>query len=164
MHSTKSNYFFVPVIQNKISDMKNSIRTEIVINAPKEKVWEILTKFSDYQRWNPFMIKSEGKAIAGTKLKNTMKNGKGTITFKPVLLEVKPHESLRWLGSLFVKGIFDGMHYFHIEEVAPDQVNFVQGETFSGIFASTFFKKAGEQTRKNFVLMNQALKREAEKV
>lgn len=138
------------------------IKTEIIINATKEKVWEILTDFEGYQNWNPFIIRSEGKAIIGTKLKNTMLNGKGTMTFKPVILTVKPLIYFDWLGSLGFKGIFDGHHYFEIEELQAGQVKFTQGENFSGILSKPILKKIGEQTRENFLKMNQALKQRAE--
>src|SRR3954470_14954289 len=31
--------------------MQKTISAEIIINAPKERVWEILTSFSDYSAW-----------------------------------------------------------------------------------------------------------------
>ncbi len=138
------------------------IKTEIIINATKEKVWEVLTDFEAYQYWNPFIIQSEGKAIVGTKLENTMLNGKGTMTFKPVILTVKPLVYFDWLGSLGFKGIFDGHHYFEIEEVLAGQVKFTQGENFSGILSKLILKKIGQQTRENFEKMNQALKARVE--
>ncbi|RYZ45415.1 MAG: SRPBCC domain-containing protein, partial [Chitinophagaceae bacterium] len=36
--------------------MNKQIKTEIVINASKEKVWAILTNFSQYPQWNPFIV------------------------------------------------------------------------------------------------------------
>ncbi len=142
--------------------MTKEIKTEIVINAPAEKVWQILTQFNLYHTWNPFIIKSEGQAIAGTRLTNTMRNGEGTITFKPVILDVKIGKSFSWMGSLWIKGLFDGNHYFEIEEISATQVNLKHGEKFSGILSGMILKKIGEQTRNNFVLMNQALKATAE--
>ncbi len=142
--------------------MVMKIKTEIIINASKEKVWEILTDFKGYHNWNPFIIRSEGEAIAGKKLKNTMINGKGTMTFKPVILSVKPLAYFDWLGSLGFKGIFDGHHYFEIEEVRTGQVKFIQGENFSGILSKPILKKIGQQTMENFVRINKALKVRAE--
>lgn len=91
------------------------IKTEIIINAGKEKVWEILTDFGNYHSWNPFIIQSQGQAIAGSKLTNTMKNGDGTMTFSPKVLKVEQNRYFDWLGKLWMKGLFDGHHYFEIE-------------------------------------------------
>jgi hypothetical protein len=142
--------------------MKNQIKTEIVINASKEKVFSILTNLQDYEKWNPFIIKSEGKPLEGARIKNTMMNGDKTITFRPRLVKVKKNEAFEWIGHLGFKGLFDGHHYFHIKEVSENQVNLIHGENFSGILSSFTLKKIGEQTRKNFISMNEALKLQAE--
>lgn len=138
------------------------IRTEIIINASKEKVWNILTDFENYKNWNPFIINSFGKAVVGSKLTNTMKLDEKTQTFSPKILKVEEYKYFDWLGHLFFKGIFDGQHYFMIEELENNQVKLVQGENFSGIFSGLIMKSIGEKTIANFVKMNNALKRLAE--
>ncbi len=142
--------------------MQSTIRTEIIINAPKEKVWSILTNLEAFETWNPFLVKSKGTVAPGARLENTMKNGDSTMTFRPKVLTVKPNEYFDWLGSLWVRGLFDGHHYFKIEETGPGQVNLIHGENFSGILSGMILKKIGEETRQNFIRMNQALKALAE--
>ncbi len=142
--------------------MKHTIRTEIVINASKEKVWNILSDLGNYAVWNPFIVQSEGQLQAGTKLKNTLQNGTKTIVFTPKVLSVIPNRYFDWLGSLWIKGLFDGHHYFEIEEISPNQVNLVHGENFSGLLSSLILKQIGSETRNNFVKMNQALKTRVE--
>ena len=73
--------------------MKHKIRTEIIINASKEKVWSILADLNAYAVWNPFIVKSEGILKVGTKLRNTLQNGDKTIVFKPKVVEVEPNRS-----------------------------------------------------------------------
>ncbi len=142
--------------------MQSNIRTEIIINAPKEKVWSILTNLEAFETWNPFLVKSKGAVAPGARLENTMKNGDSTMTFRPKILTVKPNEYFDWLGSLWFRGLFDGHHYFKIEETAPGQVNLIHGENFSGILSGMILKKIGEETRQNFIRMNQAVKSLAE--
>lgn len=43
--------------------------THIDIDAPPDRVWQVLTNFADYPNWNPFIIKVQGEPIAGTKIK-----------------------------------------------------------------------------------------------
>lgn len=142
--------------------MDKRIKTEIIINASKEKLWVLLTNFNGYPNWNPFIRSIEGELKQGGRLKNTLQNGEKTMVFKPIVLEVVPFHSFSWLGSLWVKGLFDGRHYFCIEEIAPNQVKLIHGEDFSGILSTAILKQVGEDTRKNFVDMNQALKQLAE--
>ena len=142
--------------------MSQQIKTEIVISASKEKVWTILTAFEDYPKWNPFIISIEGELSVGSRLENTMMNDGKKFVFKPVVLSVVPNRSFEWLGSLFVKGIFDGHHYFEIVAINSSQVKLIHGENFNGILSSFILKRIGEQTKKNFILMNQAIKKLAE--
>lgn len=143
--------------------MNKSIKTEIIINASKEEVWEALTNFENYPEWNPFVVNIEGRLEKGFRLRNTLKSGGKTFVFKPLVVDVKPCKSFSWLGSLFIKGLFDGRHYFEIEEVNSRQVKLVHGEQFSGLLSSFILKKIGDETRSNFVRMNQALKNYSEK-
>lgn len=68
-------------------------------------------------------------------------------------------KELRWLGRLWLPGIFDGEHIFEIEPVDADRVRFVQCEQFNGILVP-FFNLDG--TRRGFEAMNRALKERAE--
>ena len=121
--------------------MNKSIKTEIVINASREKVWNILTDFDNYPKWNPFIIKIEGELVKGKKLTNTMLNGGKKFVFKPTILSVIPHQYFDWLGKLFIPGIFDGHHYFEIDELSSNQIKLTQGEHFWGILSTSILNK-----------------------
>ncbi|HCZ35770.1 MAG TPA: SRPBCC domain-containing protein [Cytophagales bacterium] len=144
--------------------MNKQIITEIIINSSKEKVWQVLTDFSSYHVWNPFIISIEGELKKGSKLKNTLRNGDKTIRFNPIIQEVKYGESFSWLGNLFFKGLFDGVHSFIIEDAGNNHVKLIHSEIFSGVLSSFIFKKIGEETRNNFIEMNLALKNKAESI
>jgi hypothetical protein len=142
--------------------MNKSIKTEIIINASKEKVWQVLTDFKSYPRWNPFIISIEGQLAKGKTLTNTMVNRSKKFRFKPKVVSVVPFRYFDWLGNLFIKGLFDGHHYFEIEELMPHQVKLSHGEYFSGLLSASILKKIAEDTRNNFIRMNNALKQQAE--
>lgn len=142
--------------------LKKSIYSEVIIDASKEKIWNILTDFTNYKNWNPFIVESSGYATPGTILVNTMKTKKSTIIFKPVILNVQPFQYFDWLGTLLMKGIFDGHHYFKLVELGNGKVKLIQGENFSGILSGLLFRSIGEETQVSFVKMNTALKQMAE--
>lgn len=143
--------------------MTKSITTEIIIHAPAELVWSVITSLSEYRNWNPFLIRAEGEIRAGAKLRNTMRNGNSTITFRPIVQQVKRPSYFDWIGHLFIPGIFDGHHYFRIEPLSNDQIKLVHGEHFEGLLSTFIFRKIGNDTRDNFIRMNEAIKIEAEK-
>jgi hypothetical protein len=142
--------------------MKQEIKTEIAIESSCERVYEILTNLSSYSAWNPFIVRSEGYAITGKTIKNTMKNGDKEIVFRPKVLKAEQGVAFEWLGSLLFKGLFDGHHYFHIQKIEENKINLIHGEKFSGILSGMILRKIGDQTRGNFIKMNRALKTEAE--
>src|SRR4029450_13975460 len=45
-----------------------TISATIDIDAPPERVWEVLVDFSAYPEWNPFMREVRGRAEAGARL------------------------------------------------------------------------------------------------
>lgn len=142
--------------------MNKEIKTEIIINASREKIWEVLTDFEAYPQWNPFVVRIEGKPIKGTRLKNTLQNGDKQFQFKPIVTAAEPGRSFAWLGSVLMKGIFDGHHSFELEEVGNGQVKLIHSEKFSGILSGFILKKIGADTRQNFVKFNEALKNRVE--
>jgi hypothetical protein len=144
--------------------MMKSLHTEIEINAAPEKVWSLLTDFSNISNWNPFMEKAVGKIEKGQEIEVLLHPPGGkAMTFKPTLIKVEENKELRWLGHLFFKGLFDGEHYFKIEPLGENRVRFVQGEEFKGILVPLLMGMIGDNTRLGFESMNKALKIEAEK-
>lgn len=139
------------------------LTTEIIINTSAEQVWQVLTDFSSYQEWNPFIVGSSGEAVEGTQLTNQMKQGDKTMTFKPKLVKVEENRRLEWLGHLWVPGLFDGHHIFVIEEIAPQQVKLIQKEKFSGLLRGVVMKQIAESTQAGFIVMNRALKERVER-
>jgi hypothetical protein len=141
---------------------KNSIVTEIIINAPAAVVWRLLTDLPSFEKWNPFIVKSTGEVKPKSKLVNTLRTSNSKVTFKPIVQSVIPNQYFDWVGNLFFPGVFDGHHYFKIDQVSENQVKLTHGENFTGIFASMIFRKIGNDTRAGFIRMNQAIKSEAE--
>ena len=140
-----------------------TIKTEILINSTPGKIWELLTDFDGYPEWNPFIKSIQGSLSEGSKLevKIAPPNEKAMI-FKPSVLKVTQEREFRWLGNLGVKGLFDGEHYFVLEQVKDNEVRFIHGENFKGILVGLFGGML-KKTEHGFRLMNDALKGECEK-
>jgi len=131
------------------------IQTQITINAKAETVWNVLTNFNDYA-WNPFIKTVEGRMQKG----NTIRVELGGMT-KPEVLNFEANKEFRWKGKLVLKGIFDGEHFFILEEKNGATL-FTHGEIFSGIVVPLFQKKLLGETKDGFGAMNLALKNKCE--
>lgn len=140
-----------------------TIKTDIVINAPTEQVWNILMEHESYPSWNPFIKQISGTTQPGEYLSVEIQAGANKpMQFKPIVITNSQGEEFRWRGKLLVRGIFDGEHYFIVEPVGSDQSRFIQGENFTGILSGLMFKMIGEDTLAGFQAMNMALKNQAE--
>lgn len=134
------------------------LRTEIEINATPERVWQILTDTDRFPEWNPFIRSLKGKLAQGESIEIVLGEDK-TMTFRPTILEFEPNRTFRWLGKLFIGGLFDGEHIFEIEPLDPARVRFVQREKFNGLLIPVF---NFDSTERGFNAMNRALKKRAE--
>ena len=144
--------------------MSKQLRTQIDIHATSDKVWQILTDFGAYPEWNPFLTEASGTPVPGQRLTIHMQpEGGRAITFRPTVQEAVPNQRLRWLGHLFLPGIFDGEHSFTIELLDQGGVRLVQQETFRGALVPLFAKSLDRRTLPAFDRMNRALKQRAER-
>jgi hypothetical protein len=139
------------------------LHTEIEIDAPSERVWELITDFASYPQWNPFIRSISGQPTPGERLEVRLEppGGRG-MTFKPKVLNVEPNRELRWLGHVLVPGLFDGEHSFAIQPLEENRVRFAQREAFRGLLVPLFARSLDNNTRRGFEEMNRALKERAE--
>lgn len=143
--------------------MAKELNTHIEINAPAETVWQVLTDFSRYSQWNPFIRSIRGQAKQGETLEVFIQPpGANGMTFRPVILALQPERELRWMGRLLLPGIFDGEHQFQIEPLGENHTRFVQREVFSGLLVPFLWSSLDKQTRQGFEEMNHALKMQIE--
>jgi hypothetical protein len=143
--------------------MGRQLQAEIEIQAPAERVWEVLTDFAAYHEWNPFIVEAAGQAVPGQRLELHMRlSGRRPTTLRPEVLEADPGRQLRWLGRVLVPGLFDGEHRFTIEPAGPGRVRLTQQEQFRGLLVPLLLAMIAKATEASFQRMNQALKARAE--
>ena len=142
-----------------------ALETEIAIRGTPEQVWTVLIDFKSYPQWNPFIREASGKTEKGFRLKVKIYPPDGNpMTFHPTVLDAVPSQRLRWLGHLWIPGLFDGEHDFRIEQASPGQSRFRQREQFRGILVNLFPNAMYEKTKRGFEAMNRALKERVEKL
>lgn len=147
------------------------ISTHVDIDADAALVWDILTDFATYQRWNPLLRSVRGAAHRGDTIVITEKrsrNGKlsrssssGTVrrTVKHVR---EPHE-LYWSGCWGSQAIYASERRFRIEDLRAGGVRFHQGERFRGLAIPFLWLSLRRQRVSAFGAMNRALKARAER-
>jgi hypothetical protein len=143
--------------------LNHELATEIVISAPAEKVWSVLTDFSSYPEWNPFVVCIQGELATNARLEVEIKppGGRG-MTFKPKLTQLIPGQKLAWTGRLPVPGAFQGEHRFELWPLGADRTLLIHAERFSGLLVPLLEKSLETKTRAGFEAMNEAVKERAE--
>jgi hypothetical protein len=140
------------------------IHSEIVIDAPPARVWQVLTDFPGYARWNPFLREVHGTARAGERLSVTVElPGRPRMMFRTRILSADPAGELTWTSRYVMPGLLDSEHSF---VVAPsgngERSLLIQHENFAGLLVPAFDDATQAEVRRAFGAMNAALKREAE--
>lgn len=147
----------------KTSAMALEIKTQIIIFAKPEKVWEVFANYEGYPNWNSFIKSIEGSVVVGEKIKVEIAPPEGkSMTFKPKVLTLIKNKELSWLGHLLFPGLFDGKHQFQLIDNGDGTTTFIQSEEFKGLLVPLFKKKLNANTRNGFIEMNKKLKELAE--
>ena len=143
--------------------MSRELRTEILIDAEPDRVWDILTDKDAMGEWNPFIKEMSGELRKGERLRVLLKQpNRKAMAIKPKVLEASPGKELRWIGHMGVPGLFDGEHIFELHPAGPNGTRFVQREQFGGLLIPMLWKMLETDTREGFEAMNMALKERAE--
>jgi hypothetical protein len=133
-----------------------SCHTEIIINAPVSKVWNILLDIEHYPKWNPSIAKIWG----------TLKEGR--IIFAHILplksvfplqiISLKERQELIWKGTVLSSGIMKGEHYFQLKDLGNGQTELQHGERFTGLVSTFIPSVLISRMQENYKYHNEKLK------
>jgi hypothetical protein len=107
-------------------------RSELVISAPPERVWDVLTDFDHWPTWNGDVktMHFDGFVASGAKFR--WKAGPGTIT--SVIAHVEPPRLIAWTGkTLGIKAI-----HFWMLEPQNGRTLVRTEESYDGLVARVF--------------------------
>jgi hypothetical protein len=115
--------------------MSNSLSVSVQtgINAPLEKVWQVLTDFGSYHTWHPILTleSGAGPVAVGTQLQGQSSGGRAgeqPVAFTIVLVQ-EPNR-LAWTGG--DPEVVAGRHSFQLEQLADGTTEFIESEVFTG--------------------------------
>lgn len=138
------------------------INTEIEINARPEKIWRVITDFTNFPDWNPFIRDIKGTLIVGSNLEIHISTASGkNRTYRPTLTKVEPNHELRWYGKGFF-GLVNGEHIIKIEQLSENHARMIHKEIFTGIGTSLAGRRMENDVRHGLEEMNSALKKKIE--
>ena len=147
-----------------MSIFSKTLDARIEINAPVTLVWQVLTNFAGYQHWNPYVVKASGELKVGGRINAVLHQPRrGLIPMHTTIVTLTPNAELHWVGRMGLPGTFTGNHHFLLQADGPDRTIFTQHEDYAGLLIPFLKDMLERDTLAGFVLMNEAIKREAEK-
>jgi hypothetical protein len=133
------------------------IETQIDLPAVPSAVWHELVDTASIGTWNPFITSLSGDFEVGESLNvRVAPVGGRPMTFKPRVTIVEPGRRLEWLGTMGIRGLFDGRHSFTLTPLEDGRTRLTQAEAFSGALIP-FTGKLLSRTKAGFEAMNAAL-------
>jgi hypothetical protein len=139
-----------------------TIHTEIGVGAPAGRVWEVLAAIDEWPQWNPF-ARASGRLALGERLEVEIRPpGKAPMRFRPTVVKLEHGCEVRWLGHLWLPGLFDGEHGFRVVPEDVGRCRLEHFETFRGLLVAPIMWMGSAATQAGFEAMNRALKARAE--
>lgn len=141
--------------------LTRTIDAWIDIEAPPDRIWEVLVDFPKWGAWNSFIPLVEGILQEGQMLKVQVNPPDlKTMTFRPKVFSLIPNKEIVWGGS-FLWILYRGEHLFLLEPINENLTRLRQIERFHGpivLFMDSMIKK----TELGYHQMNIALKKRVE--
>ena len=134
----------------------------IGISAPADKVWQLVSDFAGWERWNPLYVETGGTAKVGETVHFTvvlqgMKPQKGKATVQAVKAP-----SLLEYGTRAFGGLVRATRYVEIRPLGEERCTVLNGEHMGGLLGPLIYMAVGEKVRLGMKGMNEALKALAE--
>ena len=104
--------------------------TSTTIDAPAERVWEILSDTGTWADWDSGVVEVEGEAALGARIKiRSELNPKRAYPVK--VTELEPNRRMAWLGGAPL-GLFKGVRTYTLTPEGEGRTGFHMREEFSG--------------------------------
>lgn len=138
-------------------------RTEFMVDASAEQVWQTLVDFERYADWNPSIPSIAGDVRTGATVSLTLVlPGRPALNVKAVLDDVAPNRRLTWRGHLGADRLFSGFREFAIDPLSDSSVRVTHVEDLQGWIAPVFEALMGRAVERHHDDLDEALKRRAE--
>lgn len=135
-----------------------SVHTELVMQAPVEKVWQTISQTDEYDRWNPVIKEFKGKVEAGEDVSFLfIQSEDKSYTISAKIKQIKPNELLNQGGGIPLILTYD---HKYILEAVPEGTKVTIHEDYRGI-GVWFWSPA--PVEKAYIRLNEAIREEVEK-
>lgn len=144
-----------------------AVDTQVIIDAPAEKVWAVLTDFDKLAEWSPGMVKFEGDFRKDGPAKVTFLIGIGSHTqvFDHPLVHFEEGRMFGWSAPLPMMFMKDN-HKYIVDPLEGDDTKckFIQTDELHGHGTHLMGCMAANGLLQSYVQFNRALKKRVEEM
>ncbi|MDH3336214.1 MAG: SRPBCC domain-containing protein [Gammaproteobacteria bacterium] len=135
----------------------------VVINAPADIVWDILTDLDGYPEWNPFTVRAESTLEIGSGVDLYIPRGDKLMKQSFVLEIFNPPREVAWrLPKMLHKSVFNAYRTQKVTPIDDHRCSYQTSDTFDGWIAGKLYRSQGGWVLKNFNRLAEALKQRSE--
>ena len=144
--------------------MVTDIATEIEIDAPRARVWEILVDIARYPEWNPFTPRIEASLKIGEPviLHVAMKPGRGTMRQPEVMSSYVEGEELGWGTTMVHRSVLRANRTQKLTSIDDRRTRYVSVDRFEGAMVPLVMALYRRHVQRGFDETARALKKRAE--
>ena len=137
------------------------IEKRVGVNAPSDRIWEILSDLENWHAWNPYETSLTGTLAFGSSISLTEAlPGMAERQVQARLGDWQPYSQLVWVEK---RGfMFNAIRYYEIEELERGNCIVSNGVIFSGLRGELFHDKHRKTIRSAYEEIAEALRRAAE--
>ena len=135
----------------------------VEIEAPIERVWEILVDIDRYGEWNPFTTRVETTFEIGSPVDLYVTLGRLKLKQPETIEAVDPPRLLAWSTKVGARVLLAARREQRLEALSPTRCRYVTTDAFKGLLTPLVMFLFSRLVRRSFNDMAWALKKFAER-
>jgi len=146
--------------------MASFFEVRLQVDAPPEFVWRVLIDFERYSEWNPFIVKVDGEARIGSKIKLHVKLDQKFEALRfseEMIVSLKENQHLCYDSHFLSSSLFNSTRWQTIKPTKDGLCSIYHShQRISGLSAWPFANIFGDRIAAGFEASSIALKKRAE--
>lgn len=139
------------------------VRAEVEVDAPVERVWEVLTDLAAYPDWNPFTRRVESSLEPGAPVHLHTRLRRERLAHRvEFVTAIEPPTRLCWGAHIGARFLLLAERCQVLTRLDGGRTRYVTEDTISGLLTPLVMTFWGEPMRRGFSEMALALKARAE--
>lgn len=144
---------------------KFEIRTKpVLINAPIDVVWRVLTEVDTYSQWNPFTPQVRTDFTIGSPAHLLVRMGPAKFGIVERVCAFEKPRLIAWTKEFGARWLLLAVREQHLEHVGETSCSYYNTDSLTGVLAPMVSACFGGYMRRGFVGVAEGLKAQAEAI